>query len=212
MLDRTFALQVCFYWALVVRHLLFCFDMRPELCPLPPPPPPGQMIEKYHISLSEAQQAQIREVFNLFDTDGGGTIDRGEMDLAMVALGFHAPTSNKNNGALMDEIIDDGVVTLEEFSALMMGELSGRDPEEMLRAVFAVLSRSDEPDERGNDGFITLKKLQSACNEFKVRQTVSRFPSGQIVLKLEHLSHSKMHHHLIKSRACGGRCSWPRMT
>ena len=159
--------QVCFYWALVVRHLLFCFDSRPELCPLPPPPSPGQLVESYHISLSEAQQAQIREVFNLFDTDGGGTIDRGEMDLAMVALGFNAPTSNKNNGALVDEIVGDGVVTLEEFSALMMGELSGRDPDEMLRAVFALLSKPDEDME--SDGLITLKKLRAVCNEFKVR-------------------------------------------
>jgi Ca2+-binding EF-hand superfamily protein len=95
------------------------------------------------------------------------------MDLAMVALGFHAPTSNKNNGALVDEIIDDGVVTLEEFSALMMGELSGRDPEEMLRVVFALMSRSEEPDKRESDGLITLKKLQSICNEFKVRRTAS---------------------------------------
>ncbi len=31
---------------------------------------------------------QIREIFDLFDTDGGGTIDRGELDFAMSALGF----------------------------------------------------------------------------------------------------------------------------
>ncbi len=31
---------------------------------------------------------QIREIFELFDTDGGGSIDRGELDFAMSALGF----------------------------------------------------------------------------------------------------------------------------
>jgi Ca2+-binding EF-hand superfamily protein len=31
---------------------------------------------------------QIKEIFDLFDTDGGGYIDRRELDLAMVALGF----------------------------------------------------------------------------------------------------------------------------
>jgi hypothetical protein len=91
----------------------------------------------------------------------------------MVALGFHAPKLDKKKKTLVDEIIDDGVVTLEEFSALMMGELSGRHPEEILRAVFALLSRSNGPDEEESDGLITFKKLQSVCNEFKVRQTVS---------------------------------------
>jgi Ca2+-binding EF-hand superfamily protein len=89
------------------------------------------------------------------------------MDLAMVALGFNAPTSNKNNGALVDEIVGDGVVTLEEFSALMMGELSGRDPDEMLRAVFALLSRCCDESQDSPD-LITLKKLQSVCSEFQV--------------------------------------------
>jgi Ca2+-binding EF-hand superfamily protein len=38
--------------------------------------------------LSEAQAAQIKEIFYLFDTDGGGTIDTQELGFAMVALGF----------------------------------------------------------------------------------------------------------------------------
>jgi centrin-1 len=42
------------------------------------------------ITLSEAQEAQIREVFYLFDTDGGGTIDVKELNSAMMALGFQA--------------------------------------------------------------------------------------------------------------------------
>ena len=43
------------------------------------------------ISLSDQQLAQIREIFDLFDTDGGGSIDAKEMDAAMFALGFHPP-------------------------------------------------------------------------------------------------------------------------
>ena len=163
---RSSPAQARFYWALVVRHLLCCFDWQPQLCPAPPPPPPGHIVDSYHISLSAAQEAQIREVFDLFDTDGGGTIDRGEMDLAMVALGFHAPRSRQDNGALVEEIVGDGVVTLAEFSALMMGELSGRDPQETLRAVFALLSRPDG--DPGSDGLVTLRKMQGVCAEFKV--------------------------------------------
>ena len=108
-----------------------------------PPLPPGHTVHSHHIALSKAQEEQITEIFNLFDTDGGGTIDRSEMDFALVALGFHSAKSKRKNGAFVEDIIGDGKVTLEEFSALMMGELSGRDPQEMLRAAFFVLSAPD---------------------------------------------------------------------
>ncbi len=42
------------------------------------------------LALSEAEEAQIRESFLLFDTDGGGTIDTKELGIAMAALGFQA--------------------------------------------------------------------------------------------------------------------------
>jgi hypothetical protein len=38
--------------------------------------------------LSDAQEALIREIYYLFDTDGGGTIDMQELNCAMIALGF----------------------------------------------------------------------------------------------------------------------------
>jgi Ca2+-binding EF-hand superfamily protein len=76
------------------------------------------------IALSEAQEAQIREIFDLFDTDGGGSIDRREMDFAMVALGFQSDggRANAETAQRIEAIVADGTVTLEEFSALMTGE------------------------------------------------------------------------------------------
>lgn len=42
-------------------------------------------------SLSSARHPlQIREAFNLFDTDGSGTIDPKELKTAMQSLGFEA--------------------------------------------------------------------------------------------------------------------------
>ena len=45
------------------------------------------MKEEYRIALSNAQEAQIRDIFDL-QHDGGGTIDRSELHFAKVALGF----------------------------------------------------------------------------------------------------------------------------
>jgi hypothetical protein len=59
---------------------------------------------------------QISEIFNLFDTDGGGSIDLGELDFAMNALGFRAKqadgSSDKDNEAkaALDAIAADGSV------------------------------------------------------------------------------------------------------
>jgi hypothetical protein len=104
------------------------FDSDPALC-LPPLPPdesggPGGGGGGMRIALSESQEAQIREIFNLFDTDGGGSIDRREMDFAMVALGFQSKGGQANAATAerIEAIVADGTVTLEEFSALMTGE------------------------------------------------------------------------------------------
>ncbi len=40
--------------------------------------------------LSEDEIMEIKEAFDLFDTDGGGTIDPRELKAAMTSLGFEA--------------------------------------------------------------------------------------------------------------------------
>jgi hypothetical protein len=59
------------------------------------------------------------------------------------------------------------IVTLEEFTSLMMGAMSGRNPKETLHSVFTLLSM---PSEEGK-GLITLEKLNAACKELKVCAT-----------------------------------------
>ena len=64
-------------------------------------------------------------------------------------------------------------MTLEEFTALMKGELSGRDPMEAVRLAFAALSRPTGGRGVGKDdagGGITFDKLKAVCREFEVRQ------------------------------------------
>ena len=57
--------------------------------------------------LSEAEVEVLREVFNAFDADGGGSIDVDEMHSAMKSLG--AESSKADIKKLMDEIDEDGV-------------------------------------------------------------------------------------------------------
>ena len=66
-------------------------------------------------------------------------------------------------------------VTLEEFTELMMGKLSGRAPQESLREVFVVLSGSKDSDE---SSLITLPQLKHVCEELKVRVLACVWKSG----------------------------------
>ena len=105
---------------------------------------------------------KIREIFELFDTDGGGCIDQKELQFAMTALGFQTQNRDRQDKhqeavEVMNTLIGDGKVTLEEFTALMTGELGGQDPYEEARSVFALLSTPDS--ESQHDGLITLSKL-----------------------------------------------------
>ena len=164
--------QVVFCWSYAARHICHCFDTNPQLRPELPnmraSSNPGSQIV-----LSAEQRVQIREVFDLFDTDGGGTIDRSELNAAMVALGFQDKIHKNLNGntkdksrAVIENIVNDGAVTMEEFNSLMMGELSCGEPRETLQAVFAVLSQSSG--ENLHTKCITLSSLQDVCKEFKV--------------------------------------------
>jgi Ca2+-binding EF-hand superfamily protein len=155
-----------------VRHLSRCFEKRPDLRPAPTPLADALSTANYkQTALSDAQAAQIREIFELFDTDGGGCIDQQELRFAMTALGFQTKENTekrKHKEALdvMDNMMGDGKVTLEEFSALMTGEMGGQDPYEESRIAFAMLSRPDE--DRTCDNLITLRKLEAVCEEFAV--------------------------------------------
>ena len=81
----------------MARHLCRYFELNLEQRPLELGTRTAKQSNSLHqIQLSNAQMSQIREIFNLFDTDGGGSIDRKELDFAMMALGF------KDNSKPMD--------------------------------------------------------------------------------------------------------------
>jgi Ca2+-binding EF-hand superfamily protein len=177
-----------------VRHLSRCLDKKPEL--RPPATPLGDALGAAiykQIGLSEAQAAQIKEIFDLFDTDGGGFIDQRELKFAMTALGFQtkvthrAANSGKHKEALhlMDTLMDDGQVTLAEFSALVTGETGGYVPYEEARTAFSILSKSDG--DNRNDGLITLGKLEDVCSEFAVRFSCSTQLSALDLFLLKYL-------------------------
>ncbi len=110
------------------------------------------------VALSEEQKKMIKDVFDLFDTSTEGLdendsdhedegrcktvqsgLDESEFASAIKALGFSSRNHKKMAKTLMMKVDTDGnkSVSLEEFSSLMEGQLTGRDPEEEINAIFA---------------------------------------------------------------------------
>ena len=69
--------------------------------------------------LSEEQRQEIREAFDLFDTDGSGSIDAKELKVAMKALGFE-PTKDEIKRMINDVDTDGtGSISFAQFLQMM---------------------------------------------------------------------------------------------
>ena len=128
-------------------------------------------MESRQATLTEEQAEQIKEVFDLFDTDGGGTMDRHELAVAMCALGLQNGKTNQaqrqSHESMLRTIDLDGsdTICLEEFKSLMKGELTLSNPLQEIRAVFAGICSMDSSD----PGQINLLKLRLAAQEYEVK-------------------------------------------
>ncbi|KMZ67739.1 Caltractin [Zostera marina] len=92
-----------------------------------------------HHGLSQQKRIEIKEAFDLFDTDGSGTIDAKELNIAMRALGFEM------NELEIKQMIADvdkdgsGSIDLEEFTYMMTAKMGERDTKDELRKAFQII-------------------------------------------------------------------------
>merc|ERR1719219_562296 len=114
---------------------------------------PNQRIE-----LTEEQKQEIREAFDLFDTDGSGNIDAKELKVAMRALGFE-PKKDEIKKMIADIDKDgSGTIDFQEFLEMMTTKMSEKDSREEILKAFRLFD-DDET------GFITLKNLRRVSKE-----------------------------------------------
>ncbi len=112
--------------------------------------------------LSDDEVEELRQAFDLFDTDGGGTIDPKELRAAMRSLGLE--TKNQTVYQMIQDIDKDakGEIDFDEFLDLMTSKLAGSDTEEDVQKIFNLFD-DDET------GFITLHNLKRVANELGER-------------------------------------------
>lgn len=114
--------------------------------------------ESSYPGLSSEEIEEIREAFNLFDTDGSGTIDPKELKAAMQSLGFEA--KNQTIYQMIGDIDKDGSgeINFEEFLDLMTARMSDSDSKEDIHKVFNLFDDD-------KTGFITLQNLKRVAKE-----------------------------------------------
>merc|ERR1712216_369972 len=104
------------------------------------------------------QKKEVKEAFDLFDTDGSGAIDAKELKVAMQALGFEPST--EEIAKMVKDIDVDGNATIEceEFIEMMEGKMAGKDPVEEMKKAFALYDVD-------NKGKITVADMQRVAKE-----------------------------------------------
>ena len=116
---------------------------------------------KKRTELTEEQRQEIKEAFDLFDTDGSGSIDAKELEVAMRALGFE-PKREEIKKMISDlDQEGNGVIEYNDFLELMTVKMAERDPmQEMMKAF-----RLFDEDDTGKISFKNLRRVAKELGE-----------------------------------------------
>jgi len=108
--------------------------------------------------LTEEQRTEIKEAFDLFDTDRSGSIDYHELKVAMRALGFD--TKKQDLVKLIEQYDreETGQITFNDFMEIMTQKILDRNPEEEIFKAFQLFDDD-------NSGKISLKNLRRVARE-----------------------------------------------
>ena len=109
--------------------------------------------------LTEDEVLEIKEAFDLFDTDHSGEIDVGELKQALMNLGID--TKNQTLQNMLADIDKNGNANIDfdEFIDMMTAKMSDKDTREDLEKVFELFLGDDDADK------IDIKHLKRVCKE-----------------------------------------------
>merc|ERR1712167_413955 len=112
-------------------------------------------------SLTEEQRGELREAFDLFDTDGSGAVDFTELMTAMKALGFEP--KKEEIAKIVKEMDKDGDATVdfEEFCIMMAEKMNQKDGKEELLKGFKLF----DDDSTGKISFKNFKRVAKELGE-----------------------------------------------
>ena len=118
----------------------------------------GRRNNKKRRDLSEDQKIEIREAFDLFDTDKSGIIDYHELRVAMRALGFDVKKQEIKKIQSEYDRDEIGGIKYIDFLEIMTKKILDRDPDEEIFKAFQLF----DDDQTGK---ISIKNLRRVARE-----------------------------------------------
>jgi len=109
-------------------------------------------------ALSEEQKLEIKEAFDLFDTDKSGKIDYHQLKVSMRALGFEVRKSDILKLMKEYDRQETGFISYSDFVEIMTQKISERNPDDEIKKAFALFDDDQT-------GFINLRNLRRISRE-----------------------------------------------
>ena len=128
--------------------------------------------------LSEQELAGFREIFNLVDTDGGGSITKDELAELMDTLGIDATPEEID--LMINEIDQDsnGEIDFDEFVAVMSRKVNTVYTPDQVKNAFKVFEASTP------SGYVRVDDLQKALMTYGTEK-LSESQAADLISQLE---------------------------
>merc|ERR1719230_848580 len=113
------------------------------------------------LELTEQQRAEIRQAFDLFDTEGQGVIDASALKVVLRALGFEPRKEEVKKMISTVDKTGSGVIDFNEFLELLLSKMGERDTREDAMRAF----RQFDLDHQQKISFENLKQVSRELGE-----------------------------------------------
>jgi centrin-1 len=121
--------------------------------------------------LSQEEIEELQEAFNLFDTDGSGTIDASELKAAMESLGY----KQKNKMVYqMIENMKQKSIDFDQFLDMMTARISDGDNRDDILKVFRLFDDDDSGAITLNDLLRVARELGETMTQAELKEMIDR--------------------------------------
>lgn len=111
--------------------------------------------------LSEEQKVELKEAFDLFDTEKQGRIDYHELKVAMRSLGFEVKKAEVLQLMEEHDLARCGTIGYAEFLDIMTARIAARSPDEEMAKAFELF----DEDSSGRISFRNMRRIAKELGE-----------------------------------------------
>mmetsp|Transcript_38600 Transcript_38600/g.96340 ORF Transcript_38600/g.96340 Transcript_38600/m.96340 type:complete len:260 (-) Transcript_38600:423-1202(-) len=135
----------------------------------PPKPPPR---------LDAAKEAELRQAFELFDSDKSGNIDANELGDVMKSLGVTLDATELANMMAQMDASGDGQVSFVEFCAVMGSEGEEQSADAIGKAIFKLVDKDGSGKITHSELRTTLLSLGTGLTDDDITAALELFDTG----------------------------------